>query len=35
MEFVYVKSYLIIFEILNMLDEINEIFDWSDSEEFL
>ncbi|MDN6252451.1 MAG: class 1b ribonucleoside-diphosphate reductase subunit beta [Lactiplantibacillus plantarum] len=35
MESVHAKSYSTIFETLNTPDEINEIFDWSDSEEFL
>ncbi|CAI2646409.1 class 1b ribonucleoside-diphosphate reductase subunit beta [Apilactobacillus kunkeei] len=35
MESVHAKSYSSIFSTLNTPDEISEIFDWSDSEEFL
>lgn len=35
MESVHAKSYSTIFETLNTPEEIDEIFDWSDSEEFL
>ncbi|GAA3178308.1 class 1b ribonucleoside-diphosphate reductase subunit beta [Fructilactobacillus sanfranciscensis] len=35
MESVHAKSYSTIFSTLNTPKEINEIFDWSDSEEFL
>ena len=34
MESVHAKSYSTIFSTLNTPKEINEIFDWSDSEEF-
>ncbi|ANZ61545.1 class 1b ribonucleoside-diphosphate reductase subunit beta [Secundilactobacillus paracollinoides] len=35
MESIHAKSYSSIFSTLNTPDEIDEIFDWSDSEEFL
>ncbi|MHA8137901.1 class 1b ribonucleoside-diphosphate reductase subunit beta [Lactobacillaceae bacterium Scapto_B20] len=35
MESVHAKSYSSIFSTLNTTEEISEIFDWSDSEEFL
>ncbi|KRN29488.1 ribonucleotide-diphosphate reductase subunit beta [Lactobacillus selangorensis] len=35
MESVHAKSYSTIFSTLNTPDEIDEIFDWSDSEEYL
>lgn len=35
MESVHAKSYSTIFSTLNTPEEINEIFDWSDSEEYL